>query len=87
MRGSMSAIRAWAASTLYGVLLAVEIGQTNFIIVDEIQSSYPAAGQRFHGKAPYPADAKDGNTGLGQAFHSLCAKEESGAGILIQHSR
>ena len=65
--------------------LAVEVGQADLIIVDEVQCAHTAAGQCLHRVAAHTADAKHGHAGIVQLFHCLCAQQQLGAGILILH--
>ena len=66
--------------------LAVEVGQADLIVVDEVQRAHAAAGQRLNGIAAHAADAEDGHPAVVQFFHCFLAQQHLGTGILILHS-
>ena len=66
--------------------MAVDVGQADLIIIDEIQRADAATGQRLDGIAAHAADAEDRHTGLVQLFHGLVAKQQFGSRKLIEHS-
>ena len=78
--------------------LAVQVGQADFVVVDEVQcthaaacqrlhrvAAHAAACQRFHRVAAHAANAKHRHTGIVQLFHCFLAQQQLGAGILILH--
>ena len=60
--------------------LAVDIGQTDGVVVDEIQSAYAAAGQGFHGIAAHTAQTEHGHTAIFQFLHCGASQQKPGAG-------
>ena len=65
--------------------MPIEVGQTDLIVIDQIQCAHAAACQRLHRVAAHTADAKHCHPGVVQLFHSLCTQQQLGAGILILH--
>ena len=65
--------------------LAVEVGQADLIIINQIQCPHAAARQRFHRVAAHAADAEHRHAGIVQFFHSFRAQQQLRAGILILH--
>ena len=66
--------------------LAIEVGQADLIVVDEVQRPHAAAGQRLNGIAAHAADAENGHPAVVQFFHCFLAQQQLGTGILILHS-
>ena len=66
--------------------LAVDVGQADFIVVDEVQRADAAAGQGFDGIAADAADAEYRHPGIVQFFHGLMAKQQFRSRKLIEHS-
>ena len=54
--------------------LAVNIGQTHFIIIDKVQGAHTASCQRLHGISTHAADTENSYSGICQAFHILFSK-------------
>ena len=54
-----------------GAELAVEVGETDLVIVNQVQCPHAAAGQGLHGIPPHTADAENRHPGVGQPVHSL----------------
>ena len=67
--------------------LAVQVGQADLVVVDEVEGTHAAAGQRLHGIAAHAAHAEHGHTGVVQLGHCLRAQQHLGAGILVLHIR
>ena len=44
--------------------LAVEVGEADLVVVDQVQRSHAAAGQCLHGIAPHTADAKHSHSAV-----------------------
>ena len=65
--------------------LAVQVGQADFVVVDEVQRTHTAACQRFDGIAAHAADAEHRHAGIVQFFHGFRAQQQLRAGILILH--
>ena len=65
--------------------LAVQVGQADLVIINEVQRTHTAACQRFHRVAAHAANAKHRHTGIVQLFHCFLAQQQLGAGILILH--
>ena len=65
--------------------LTVQVGQADLVVIDEVQRTHTAAGQRLDGIAAHAADAKHCHTGTVQLFHCFLAQQQLGAGILILH--
>ena len=65
--------------------LAVQVGQADLIVVDEVQRTHAAAGQCLNGIAAHAANAEHRHAGMVQRFHGFLAQQQLGAGILILH--
>ena len=59
-----------------GVNLAVDVGQTHLVIIDQVNRAHAGAHQRLHGIAAHAADAKHGNAGSGEFFHRLFSDQK-----------
>ena len=66
--------------------LAVDVGQADLIVIDEVQRTDAAAGQGFDRIAADTADAEHGHPGFVQFFHGLVAKQQFRSRKLIEHS-
>ena len=66
--------------------LAVQIGQTDLIVVDQIKGADAAARQRLAHIAAHAPDTENGHAGPGQAIHGGLAKEQLGSRKLVHHS-
>ena len=75
----------FAHSLAGGDDLAVQVGQTDLVIVDEVEGTHAAAGQRLHGIAAHSAHAEHSHAGVVQFGHCLRAQQHLGAGILVLH--
>ena len=65
--------------------LAVDIGNADSIIVNEIQLSHTAAGQSLHRIATHTADAEDRNPGFLKPLQSLGSQQHLGSQKLFLH--
>ena len=65
--------------------LAVQVGEADFVIVDQVESPHAAAGQRLDGVAAHAAHAEHGYAGIVQFGHCFRAQQQLGAGILVLH--
>jgi hypothetical protein len=68
-----------------GVELAVQVGQADLVVVDQIQRADPAAGERLHGVAAHAADAEDRHAAAAQFLHGLLPEDQFRPCELIQH--
>ena len=65
--------------------LAVQVGEADFVVVDQVESPHAAAGQRLDGVAAHAAHAEHGYAGIVQFGHCFRAQQQLGAGILVLH--
>jgi hypothetical protein len=65
--------------------LAVQVGQTDLVVVDQVEGTHAAAGQRLDGVAAHAAHAEHGYAGIVQFGHCFRAQQQLGAGILVLH--
>ena len=65
--------------------LAVQIGETHLVVVDQIQRAHAAAGQCLHCVAAHAADAEHRYPGGEKPLHGLAAHQQLRSGKLIQH--
>ena len=56
--------------------LAVQVGQADLVVINQVQRANAAACQCFHRIASNTANAKHGHTGVVQPLHCLLAKQQ-----------
>ena len=56
--------------------LAVEVGKTDLVMIDQIQGSDPASCQSFNGITANASDSENRDTGRGKPFHPLRAVDQ-----------
>ena len=56
--------------------LAVQVGQADLVVINQVQRANAAACQCFHRIASNTANAKHGHTGVVQTLHCLFAKQQ-----------
>ena len=59
--------------------LAVDIGQGNRVIVNEIQCADPGTGKGFHDIPAHTAHAEDGDAAGSEACHGCFTEQQSGS--------
>ena len=70
-----------------GKNLAVQIGNADGVVIDQIQHPHAAPGQCLHGVAAHAAHAEYGDPGSGQLRHGIPAQQELRSGKLLIHAR
>ena len=59
--------------------LAIEIGEAHPVIIDQIQSSDPHAGQSLHDVAAYTADPENSDTAAAENLHTVRSVDQFGS--------
>ena len=74
-----------AEGTYEGDDLAVEVGDGDLVVIDEVEGSDAAAGQGFDHIATHAAHAEDGDTAAREHLHGWRAEQHAGTGKLVGH--
>ncbi len=65
--------------------LAVEVGERDVVVVDDVDGAYTGARERLHREPPYAAHAKDEDAGVLEALDAVLPQEQGRARELIEH--
>ena len=67
--------------------LTVDIGETDPVVINQVQRADSAAGEPFADISPHAADAENGNPGPEKPVHALRPQQQACAGKLVLHRR